>query len=51
MDVLVCVKHVPETTEAEIVVDESGEDYLYPASYFISIKVPHKVEESLLHIS
>jgi hypothetical protein len=31
------------------VVDESGEDYLYPASYFIPIKVPHVVEESLLH--
>jgi len=24
MDVLVCVKHVPETTEAEIAIDESG---------------------------
>ena len=33
------------------VVDESGEDYLYPASYFISIQVPHEVEESLLHVS
>ena len=33
------------------VVDESGEDYLYPASYFISIEVPRKVEESLLHVS
>jgi len=33
------------------VVDESGEDYLYPASYFIPIKVPHVVEESLLHAS
>jgi hypothetical protein len=30
------------------VVDESGEDYLYPASYFVSIKVPQVVEESLL---
>ena len=33
------------------IVDESGEDYLYPASYFISIQVPHKVEESLLQVS
>ena len=24
MDVLVCVKHIPETAEAEIVIDESG---------------------------
>jgi hypothetical protein len=29
------------------VIDESGEDYLYPASYFAPIKVP-QVEESLL---
>ena len=31
------------------VVDEGGEDYLYPASYFTQIKVPKTVEESLLH--
>ena len=30
------------------VVDESGEDYLYPASYFAAIKVPTAVEKSLL---
>ena len=30
------------------IVDESGEDYLYPASYFVPIKVPAAVEESLL---
>ena len=30
------------------VVDESGEDYLYPASYFATIKVPTAVEKSLL---
>lgn len=30
------------------IVDESGEDYLYPASYFVSIKVPQIVGESLL---
>jgi hypothetical protein len=29
-------------------IDESGEDYLYPASYFASIKVPQVVEELLL---
>ncbi len=32
------------------VVDESGEDYLYPSSYFIPIQVPKKVEESLLRV-
>jgi len=33
------------------VIDESGEDYLYPASYFVPIKVPATVEESLLRAS
>jgi hypothetical protein len=31
------------------VVDESGGDYLYPASCFAPIKVPAAVEKSLLH--
>ena len=30
------------------IVDESGEDYLYPAAYFAAIKVPTAVEKSLL---
>ena len=29
------------------VIDESGEDYLYPASYFFVIEVPQKVERAL----
>ena len=29
------------------VVDESGEDYLYPASYFFVIELPQKVERAL----
>lgn len=33
------------------VIDESGEDYLYPASYFVPIKLPQTVEESLLMAS
>jgi hypothetical protein len=33
------------------VIDESGEDYLYPVSYFSPIKVPAAVEESLLRAS
>ena len=33
------------------VIDESGEDYLYPASYFAPIKVPAAVEKSLLSAS
>jgi hypothetical protein len=30
------------------VIDESGEDYLYPASLFEFIEVPQAVEQSLL---
>jgi hypothetical protein len=29
------------------VVDESGEDYLYPADYFVAIKLPRKVEKAV----
>lgn len=30
------------------VIDESGEDYLYPADYFASIKLPKEVKAALL---
>ncbi len=30
------------------VIDESGEDYLYPADWFVPIDVPDAVEASLL---
>ena len=30
------------------VVDESGEDYLYPAEYFVFVELPRAVEKSLL---
>src|SRR5919108_3457701 len=33
------------------VIDESGEDYLYPASYFVVIEVPQEVEQAILHAS
>lgn len=33
------------------VIDESGEDYLYAAEWFVPINVPHDVEMSLLKIS
>ena len=29
------------------IVDESGEDYLYPESYFISVELPRKVQDAL----
>jgi hypothetical protein len=31
------------------VVDESGEDYLYPAKWFAELKLPQEVQELLLH--
>ncbi|MEP6569434.1 MAG: hypothetical protein ABJC10_06625 [Acidobacteriota bacterium] len=30
------------------VVDESGEDYLYPKEYFVLIELPQEVKKSLL---
>jgi hypothetical protein len=30
------------------IIDESGEDYLYPASYFVSVEVPKDAEQALL---
>jgi hypothetical protein len=30
------------------VIDESGEDYLYPADYFVFVELPRAVEKSLL---
>lgn len=29
------------------VIDESGEDYLYPAAYFVAIELPEEVKEAL----
>jgi len=30
------------------VIDESGEDYLYPAGYFVPIELPERAERLLL---
>ncbi len=38
------------TAEGDIrVIDESGEDYLYPAEYFVPIEVPEVIEKALLN--
>jgi hypothetical protein len=43
---------LPDETAAEDgyirVIDESGEDYLYPESYFLSIELPHAAQKALL---
>ena len=33
------------------VIDESGEDYLYPLAYFVPIEVPPAVQRSLKKVS
>ena len=33
------------------IIDESGEDYLYPESYFVPIQVPQKAQAALLEAS
>ena len=33
------------------VIDESGEDYLYPADFFIMIELPREVQQVLLQAS
>lgn len=33
------------------VIDESGEDYLYPAEWFVLIELPEIVEQSLLQVA
>ena len=30
------------------VVDESGEDYLYPQDYFVQVDLPERVEQAVL---
>lgn len=47
--------HTIEDKEAERrnflrVVDESGEDYLYPAHYFVALTLPGEVEEVLTNL-
>jgi hypothetical protein len=43
---------VPDMTAEEEghlrIIDESGEDYLYPAEYFVSVEVPEEAEQALL---
>jgi hypothetical protein len=32
------------------IIDESGEDYLYPAEWFVLVELPDVVEQSLLQV-
>ena len=33
------------------VIDNEGEDYLYPADYFVFVNLPQTIEQTLLRIS
>ncbi len=33
------------------IIDESGEDYLYPARYFMPVELPDRLEKALLSAS
>ena len=48
-------RQLPDTAAAERgqvrIIDESGEDYLYPHKYFIAIEVPRPLEAALRRAS
>jgi len=43
---------VPDASAGKLrqirVIDESGEDYLYPASYFVPLQLPQAAERAVL---
>ena len=43
---------IPDAVAAKLrqirVIDESGEDYLYPASYFVALQLPQAAERAVL---
>jgi len=42
---------IPDKVAAKLhqirVIDESGEDYLYPVDYFVPVQLPHSVERAV----
>ena len=43
----------PEATKHQMlrVIDEEGEDYLYPMSWFVLIELPQNVEQAILQLT
>lgn len=42
----------PPAREEDVrIIDESGEDYLYPAEWFVPVELPRQVESSVLRAS
>ena len=33
------------------VIDEEGEDYLYPAAWFLAIELPHNIEDAIVELT
>ena len=52
LELLKIYQVIPDARAAENqlirVIDESGEDYLYPADHFVTIQVPQAVEQAFL---
>ncbi|MGO8792194.1 MAG: hypothetical protein ACLQVL_33065 [Terriglobia bacterium] len=46
---------IPDTSaerhKLQKVIDESGEDYLYPQNYFLPIELPKALEEAVLAVA
>jgi hypothetical protein len=42
---------IPDKTATKLhqirVIDESGEDYLYPQEFFVPVQLPHEVERAV----
>ena len=51
LDLRKLYEQVPDARAAEDgyvrVIDESGEDYLYPADYFVAVELPREAERAL----
>jgi hypothetical protein len=43
-------EHLAEDRDLRVI-DESGEDYLYPADFFLAIELPKAIEQALLKAS
>jgi primosomal protein N' len=43
----------PDAEPQELIrlVDESGEDYLYPRDWFLPLQLPHNVEQAIVEIA
>ena len=43
---------IPDTEAAKLgqlrVIDESGEDYLYPERYFVRVRLPEPIEQAVI---